>query len=69
MFTLIFAVKKKVSQEEEVESKRWQIESLVICVPRHFQAVAAFPITGRPTVEARDTTVPSAPSHLPKLFI
>ena len=35
MFTLISTVNRKEGQEEEVQNKRWQPESLVTCVPRH----------------------------------
>ena len=69
VFTEISTVIRKDSQEEEVESKRWQIESLVTCVPRLLQIEVTFPITGRPTVETRDTIVHSATSHLGELNI
>ena len=68
-FTDIFTVIRKESREKEVASKRWQIGSLVTCVPRHLQLKVTFSNTGRPTVEARDTTVLSATSHLPKMVI
>ena len=54
----------KVSRKEKVESTRWQIESLVTCVPRTLQANQAFTSTGKPTVETRSTIVHSATNHL-----
>ena len=51
------------------EHLRWQIESLVTCVPRLLQEVVAFSLISRPTVEARDTIVHSATSHLGHLNI
>ena len=68
ILTLFLTVIRKESHEEEVQSQRWQIESLVNCVPRHLQILVAFPNTGKHTVEARDTTVPSATSHLGALL-
>ena len=46
------------------ENKRWQIESLVTCVPRPLQVETAFTITREPTVEAKVTIVHSATSLL-----
>ena len=59
------------SKEEELEIKRWQIESLVTCVPRLLLVEVAFSLISTPTVsvEVRDTTVHSAISHLGKLLI
>ena len=69
VFAQIFTVIRKESQEEEVLRKRWQIGNLVTPVPRLLQVEVAFTITGRPTVEARDTTVHSATSHLARMVI
>ena len=51
------------------DNQRWQIGSLVTCVPTHFQVDKAFTVTGRPTVEARSTIAPSATNHLEELVI
>ena len=69
MLRLISTVIRKESQKEEIEGKKWLLESLVTCVPRHLQVVEANTLTGRPTVEARDTIVPSATRHLAKILI
>ena len=67
----MITVIREEGQEEQVKIKIWQIKSLVTCVPRHLQEAVAFPLTGRPivSVEARDTTVHSATSHLAKKLI
>ena len=67
MLTLFSTVKNRESGRE-VENQRWQIESLVINVPRHLQVEVAFPFTRRPTV-ARDTIVHSATSHLAEMEV
>ena len=60
---------KRVSEAEEVESKRWQIGSLATCVPRTLLIKEAFPFTDKPTVETRSSIVHSATSHLAKLVV
>ena len=71
IFRLIsVTVNIRVSWEEEVGLDwRWQIESLVTCVPRHLLIVVASPIIGRPTMEARGTIVHSATNHSAKMVI
>ena len=69
MFTLNFAVDRRKSQEKVVQSKRWQIQSLVTCVPRHLQIQVALTNTDRPTVEEKDTNVISATSLLAKILV
>ena len=66
VFTEISRVIRKDSQEEEVESKRWQIESLVTCVPRPLQVRVILTLTDWPTVETVGTIVLNATSHLTK---
>ena len=69
MFTLNFAVDRRESQEKVVQGKRWQIQSLVTCVPRHLQIQVALTNTDRPTVEKKDTNVISATSLLAKILV
>ena len=69
----VFVLVDFLSLQERVlggigDKKRWQIESLVINVPRHLQVVKAFTLTSRPTV-ARGTIVHSATSHLGELIV
>ena len=68
-FTLISTPVIRKESGRQGDNLRWQIESLVTCVPRHLQVAVAFTIMGKPTVEARDTIVPSATSHLAKMVI
>ena len=60
---------KRVSQGEKVERKRWQIGSLVTCVPRTFQVIAILTNTGKSTVETISSNVHSATNHSAKLLI
>ena len=74
MMQFMFAVISRAvigieSQEEEVENKRWQIESLVTCVPRHFQVVVTLTIISRPTVVERGSIVHSATSHSSQMVV
>ena len=63
MVVFICTVKERESGRE-VDNQRWQIESLVTNVLRHFQASVILTFTDRPTVESKCTNVPSATSHL-----
>ena len=65
-FTLISTAVIGKESGTQGDNLRWQNESLVTCVPRHLQLAVAFTIMGKPTVEARDTIVHSAKSHLQK---
>ena len=68
-FVLISTVVKRVSQEEEFKSIRWQFESVATCVQRLLRVKVAFPFIGRPTVEAKDTVVLNATSHSAKQVV
>ena len=60
---------KRVSRKEKVESTRWQIGSLVTCVPRTFQVIVILTNTGKSTVETISSNVHSATNHSAKLLI
>ena len=68
MFTSTFSHQERESGRGG-DNQRWQIESLATCVPRPLQVEVAFPIIGRPTVEARGLIVHCATNHLGELVV